>query len=202
MSTPSDLQAFGREVWDTLYQIDVSPYVEKKGGLDYVSWANAWSLAKNAFPLSTWEPAGENFLDNGTCEVRVVVRITDGTNSLVQGCTLPVMDNRNSAIKNPDTRAINDSRQRCLVKALAMLGLGIKVYGADGLPEAPVTLTGPQQGVQDLIEQGAIKPGMIERRFDGRGVSQLTDDEAKAVITKMMAKVASDMAAPADQEAA
>lgn len=63
-----------------------------------------------------------------------------------------------------------------------------------------VRLSGPQQGVQSLINDGAIKPGMVERKFGGRGVAQLTDDEAKAIINKMMAKVANDMAAPGAEQ--
>lgn len=137
MSNASDLADFGREVWDTLSQIDVSPFIEKKGRLDFVSWANAWTLTKGAFPLSKWMPVTENFLDNGTCEVVVAVEITNGTHSVAQSCSLPVMDHHNKAIQGPDTRDINDARMRCLVKCLAMLGLGIEVYGADALPEEP-----------------------------------------------------------------
>jgi hypothetical protein len=35
-----------KSVFETLSTIDVTSYVEKKGGLDYLSWATAWSLLK------------------------------------------------------------------------------------------------------------------------------------------------------------
>ena len=50
---------------------------------------------------------------------------------------LAVMDNNNRAIKNPDARAVNDARQRCLVKAIAMHGLGLYIYQGEGVPDAP-----------------------------------------------------------------
>lgn len=59
--------------------------------------------------------------------------------------------------------------------------------------ESPqVSLSGPQMGVQDLINGGTIKPGMVEHRF-GRGVSQLTDEEAKGIIANVAATVANDV---------
>jgi hypothetical protein len=53
---------------------------------------------------------------------------------------LPVMDNMNKAIKNPDAFAVNKAMMRCLVKAIACHGLGIKVYAGEDLPdEVPMT---------------------------------------------------------------
>ena len=46
------------------------------------------------------------------------------------------MDNTNRAIKNPDARAINDARMRCLVKAIAMHGLGHYIYAGEDIPQA------------------------------------------------------------------
>ena len=52
---------------------------------------------------------------------------------------LPVMDNRNKSIVNPTTRDISDARMRCLVKAIAMHGLGIYIYAGEDLPESTKT---------------------------------------------------------------
>jgi hypothetical protein len=50
------------------------------------------------------------------------------------------MDNMNKAIKNPDAFAVNKAMMRCLVKAIACHGLGIKVYAGEDLPdEVPMT---------------------------------------------------------------
>jgi hypothetical protein len=49
---------------------------------------------------------------------------------------LPVMDNRNKAIANPDAFAVNTAMQRCLVKAIALHGLGLYIYAGEDLPMA------------------------------------------------------------------
>jgi len=47
---------------------------------------------------------------------------------------LPVMDYKNKAIAHPDSRAISDTRMRCLTKCLAMYGLGHYIYAGEDLP--------------------------------------------------------------------
>ena len=46
------------------------------------------------------------------------------------------MDNNNKSLTNPTTRQIQDSRMRCLVKCLAMLGLANYLYRGEDLPDA------------------------------------------------------------------
>jgi len=48
---------------------------------------------------------------------------------------LPVMDHRNKAIANPDAFQVNTAMQRCLVKAIALHGLGLYIYAGEDLPE-------------------------------------------------------------------
>ena len=48
---------------------------------------------------------------------------------------LPVMDHRNNAVQHPTTRQVSDTRMRCLVKAIAMFGLGFYIYAGEDLPE-------------------------------------------------------------------
>ena len=47
---------------------------------------------------------------------------------------LPVMDNRNNAISNPTSRQISDAKMRCLVKCIAMFGLGHYIFAGEDLP--------------------------------------------------------------------
>ena len=118
--------------WKTLSAIDVSKNIEKKGNLSYLSWAWAWSTLMEHYPDSSYTYCPPSFLENGTCEVNVSVTVKDKTHSMF----LPVMDNRNKSIANPSTRDISDARMRCLVKAIAMHGLGIYIYAGEDLPSA------------------------------------------------------------------
>ena len=57
----------------------------------------------------------------------------------VQGVTLsqihPVLDGKNRPIFEPTAFDINTSIQRCLVKAIALHGLGLYIYAGEDLPE-------------------------------------------------------------------
>lgn len=127
-NTKEDARAFPGKVWNTLSKIDVTHLIEKKGGLDYLSWANAWALLMNEFPESEFERGDPRIQPNGTVEVTVSVLIVDGDNRLLRSMWLPVMNNRNQAIVDPTSRDLNDAYMRCLVKCLGLFGLGLSLY--------------------------------------------------------------------------
>jgi hypothetical protein len=115
-----------------LSQIDVSNHLEiKHGGLSYLSWMAAWALAKDydpgaTFHVHTTETNDPFFVTDAGAFVTVTVIIKG------QELTeyLPVLDNRNKPLAGDklNTFDINSAIKRCLVKALAMHGLGAMVY--------------------------------------------------------------------------
>lgn len=126
-----------KEIWGTLSKIDVDPYTEKKMNLTYLSWARAWMLTVDKFADASYEFHDFDGIPyraypDSTGEVVTSVRIGKHTRSMA----LPIMDNRNNAIANPNARQVNDNRMRCLVKNLAMgFGLGMSVFAQhDFLP--------------------------------------------------------------------
>jgi len=50
-------------------------------------------------------------------------------------CMLPVLDYKNKPISAPNSFDVNTSIMRCLVKAIAMHGLGLYIYAGEDLPE-------------------------------------------------------------------
>jgi len=119
--------------WKTLSALNVNDDKEKKGRFDYLSWAHAWKHVKNNTENANYELLEDIVYPDNSREVRCSVTI-DGITHMAW---LAVMDNNNRAIKNPDARAINDARQRCFVKAIAMHGLALYIYQGEGLPDAP-----------------------------------------------------------------
>ena len=120
-----------------LLKINVNDHTERKGNLTYLSWAWAWAEVLKIDPAASWvahewadRPA--MFLPDGSAMVKVSVTVKGDTKL----CVLPVMDNRNRAIQNPDAFAINTAIMRCLAKAIAMHGLGLYIYAGEDLPEA------------------------------------------------------------------
>lgn len=146
--------------WKTLSAIDCSQHIEKKGQLSYLSWAWAWSTLMDNYPDASYTYSPPLFLENGTCEISVSVTVKDKTHTM----WLPVMDNRKNSIANPTSRNISDSRMRCLVKAIAMHGLGAYIYAGEDLPEAvSKTTVNEDQAVE--IKKLVELSGADEKRF-------------------------------------
>lgn len=122
-----------QSAWTTLSPVDVSEHSEKKGRFTYLSWAWAWACVKDRFPLAEYTLLPDVHYADGTMEVRVEVTIHELSHTM----WLAVMDYQNDAIQNPDAAAINIARMRCLVKCLAMHGLGHYIYAGEDLPPDP-----------------------------------------------------------------
>lgn len=117
--------------YQTLRSIDVSEHIEKKGQLSYLSWAWAVDQLQLVDPAATWEFEQPMTIPDGTVLVWVSVTVLGKRHRM----PLPVMDNRNKSIKNPDAFAINTAYMRCLVKCIAVHGLGLYIYAGEDLPE-------------------------------------------------------------------
>lgn len=149
MATPKQYTL--AEVWRTLSAIDVSEFVQSKGGLSYLSWAYAWGVMMEHYPTFEVEWFGQRgqvdpdgkiyrteipdayYYDGGTVMVGCRVLIGGAWREM----WLPVMDHRNNAIAKPDARMISDAKMRCLVKCFAVLGLGHYIYAGEDLPRVP-----------------------------------------------------------------
>tara|TARA_R110000751_G_scaffold287502_1_gene392273 strand:- start:914 stop:1513 length:600 start_codon:yes stop_codon:yes gene_type:complete len=128
-----------KSVYQTLSEINVSKYIDLRGGLKYVSWANAWALLRQQYPTANRivyenEITGLNYFSDGvTCYVKVGVTV-EGDEIIDM---LPVMDFRNKSISVDKLTSmdVNKAIQRSTVKCIAMHGLGINVYTGEDIPE-------------------------------------------------------------------
>ncbi len=124
-----------------LSAVDCSKHIEKKGTLSYLSWTWAWAVLMQHYPDSAFEFLVDDNLADGTVMVSCTVTVCD----TVRKMWLPVMDNRNNAIAHPNARQISDARMRCLVKCIALHGLGLYIYAGEDLPEQIDTLISDAQ---------------------------------------------------------
>jgi hypothetical protein len=128
-----------------LLKINVNGHTERKGNLTYLSWAWAWAEVLKVDPgaqwtAHEWDNSPVMYLRNGTAMVKVSVEIKGD----IKTCILPVMDNRNRAIVDPDAFAVNSAIMRCLTKAIAMHGLGLYIYAGEDLPESEKAEPSPE----------------------------------------------------------
>ena len=119
-----------KEIWDTFVSIpkDQLP-INKKGNLDYVSWPHALHVAVSHFPELVFNCDKEATYADGSMMVYASVSIGEHTREM----WLPVMDYKNKSIINPSSREVSDNKMRCLVKCIALFGLGLNVYAGEDL---------------------------------------------------------------------
>lgn len=155
-----------KSVFERLSAINVNEYVEKKDNLTYLSWAWAWSVTKKECPDASYtiHPTDYDEALGFMCHTSVTI----------EGQTLemwlPVMDGKNKSMKKysysystkygdkqveaATTFDINKTIMRCLVKNLAMFGLGIYIYAGEDLPETDTSTQVPSKSKQEneLVE--------------------------------------------------
>ena len=121
--------------------------------LTYLSWPWAWAEVKKRYPDAHYEVVmfdGLPYVYSEDTGYMVYTNVTiEGINHMMW---LPVMDGANKAMKNkPYTYStkngektveaatmfdVNKTIMRCLVKNLAMFGLGLYIYAGEDLPES------------------------------------------------------------------
>ena len=151
-----------QSVYERLSKINVKPYLkeikktykDKRTGqmksfkLDYLSWAQAWGLVKAIYPdadykireYPNWVRTSDGtFQQAGTLDYRITsvgceVEVTATIEGVDYTQKLYPMNAKNEPIPNPSIKDINKAQMRCLVKALALAGLGLEVYAGEDLP--------------------------------------------------------------------
>lgn len=113
-----------------LAAINVNEHTERKGNLTYLSWAWAVDQLLRVDPTANWSYGQPTVMSDGT----MLVQCTVTAFGIARSMQLPVMDHRNKAIAHPDAFAVNTAMQRCLVKAIALHGLGLYIYAGEDLP--------------------------------------------------------------------
>jgi hypothetical protein len=191
-------------IWATLSQVDVSGRIEKKQNLSFLSWSWAWGTLMEHYPQAEYsfqEPA------EAQRDGSVMVYCTVTIDGLSRQMWLPVMDFKNQAISNPDAVQVNKAKMRCLVKCLAMFGLGHYIYAGEDLPSAEA-----DKAAEKIAKERAesIKPANIEqlvridelikdtdadveifhKYFRVDGIAELTATQADVAILKLETKKA------------
>lgn len=161
-----------KSVFQTLFEINVNKQIEKKNGLNYLSWAYAWSEVKKIYPSATYKVyETENgyiyHTDGRTCWVKTGV-IIEGLEHIEY---LPVMDYKNKSIllENITSFDVNKAIQRSLTKALARHGLGLYIYAGEDLPEAEIEKITPREVkilksiIYDMDEPEKLYQGILAK---------------------------------------
>jgi len=113
-----------------LRKINVNEHTEKKGKFTYLSWAWAVDQLLQQDPQATWiygEPV--YFAES----LMVFCSVTAFGKTMT--CQMPVINNQNKAIANPNAMDVNTAMMRCLVKCISLFGIGLYIYAGEDLPD-------------------------------------------------------------------
>lgn len=151
-----------------LSALNVNDHVEKKGGFSYLSWPYAVSQLRLADPSATWEVRRFDGLPYLATDAGVFVEVAVTVQGVCLSQIHPVLDSRNRPLMSPTAFDINTSIQRCLVKAIALHGLGLYIYAGEDLPgveaandaqpveEAPVAAPQRRTAKRQVQREGCI----------------------------------------------
>lgn len=187
-----------KSVFETLVAINCNEHTEQKNGLTYLSWAWAWAEVKKRFPDASYEifkdDKGRVFVEDIDLGFMCHTSVTIAGET--QEMWLPVMDGANKAMKRvsytykvwnkyknqydeKEVSAatmfdINKTIMRCLVKNLAMFGLGLYIYAGEDLPEADI---------QDLTEAVLKAENMEQLQTIWNNADTATREKMKGVFS-------------------
>jgi hypothetical protein len=114
-----------------LRKINVNDHTEQKGRFTYLSWAWAVDQLLQKDPMATWRHSKPESFQDGSMMVFCTVTAFDKSMTSM----LPVLNHQNRPIQNPNAMDVNTAMQRCLVKAIALHGIGLYIYAGEDLPD-------------------------------------------------------------------
>ena len=165
-----------QDKFQQLYTLNLNDKVENKNGLTYLSWANAWAAFKTVYPNATYRiiknpQTNLPFFMDENLGIMVFTEVT--ADHQTYEMWLPVMDSTNKAMRlSPYTYQVWDKKNnkyferkveaasmfdinktvmRCLVKNLAMFGLGLYIFAGEDMPET-LSDVAMQTPVQDVAK--------------------------------------------------
>lgn len=169
-------------IFTKLNGIDVSSKVKTKNGLTYLSWSSAVAEVKKLYPdmeIKIYPQVMDQFGntrfwhdDGKTGWVEVGVTI----NGKEEREVLAIMDFKNKSIpaENITSTDANKAIKRCMVKAIALHGMGLYVYEGEDLPEDVTKAAQLQTEILDLMKK------KISTASDKEAVKKKIADYAKS----------------------
>ena len=190
--------------FEELNSLNVNEYTEEREGLTYLTWSYAIQEVLKKYPNMDYKikKFGEQQLPYVYDKETGYMVFTEVTlEGITREMWLPVMDSKNKAMKSepytyetkkgqktvePATMFdINKTIMRCLVKNLAMFGLGLYIYSGEDLPEveAKAKVTEEQiEKIKELVSEESIPNMLTYYKIDK--IEDMLETDAKNLIAR------------------
>lgn len=190
--------------FEELNSLNVNEYTEEREGLTYLTWSYAIQEVLKKYPSMDYKikKFGEQQLPYVYDKETGYMVFTEVTlEGITREMWLPVMDSKNKAMKSEpytyETKKgektveaatmfdINKTIMRCLVKNLAMFGLGLYIYSGEDLPEveAKAKVTEEQiEKIKELVSEESIPNMLTYYKIDK--IEDMLETDAKNLIAR------------------
>lgn len=194
--------------FEELNSLNVNEYTEEREGLTYLTWSYAIQEVLKKYPSMDYKikKFGEQQLPYVYDKETGYMVFTEVTlEGITREMWLPVMDSKNKAMKSEpytyETKKgektveaatmfdINKTIMRCLVKNLAMFGLGLYIYSGEDLPEveAKAKVTEEQiEKIKELVSEESIPNMLTYYKIDK--IEDMLETDAKNLIARKTKK--------------
>lgn len=209
-----ELDAHHKTKFTEIYSLNVNDKTEARDGLTYLSWAWAWAEFKKAYPRASYEVIkNEQGLPYFESDIGAMVYTRVYADNVEHEMWLPVMNSTNKAMRKEaytyTTKSgsrtvegytmfdINKTIMRCLVKNLAMFGLGLYIYAGEDLPDVELDVTSIVKRVTDSKNLDELKANYKQALTECG-----SNNDAKAAVIKATNEMKSLFDQPATGEGA
>ncbi len=188
--------------FEKLLKVNVNSKVKTKQKMKYLSWTFAWEEFKKQCPSANYEVVKDSngmpyFADDFGIMIQTKITVENETLSM----WLPVLDSSNKAMKREDYTYkvikwkgqypnrvkdgfedkmvnaatmfdINTATMRCLVKNMAMFGLGLYIYSDEAVPSDSAISSSQISNISNLIAENNL---MLSDMFKVFNISKLSE---------------------------
>jgi hypothetical protein len=190
--------------FEELNSLNVNEYTEEREGLTYLTWSYAIQEVLKKYPSMDYKikKFGEQQLPYVYDKETGYMVFTEVTlEGITREMWLPVMDSKNKAMKSEpytyETKKgektvesatmfdINKTIMRCLVKNLAMFGLGLYIYSGEDLPEVEAKAKATEEQIEkikELVPEESMSKMLTYYKIDK--LEDLLETDAKDLIAR------------------
>ena len=188
--------------FEKLLSVNVNSKVETKQNMKYLSWTFAWEEFKKQCPDANYEVIkSDNGAPYFSDSFGIMVQTKITANGETLSMWLPVLDSSNKAMKSENYTYkvikwkgkyprrvkdgfedkivnaatmfdINTTTMRCLVKNMAMFGLGLYLYSGEDMPTIDVISSSQMTDISNKIAEHNLMMSDMLKIF---GISKLTE---------------------------
>ena len=180
-----------KKSFEVLHHIDLTNKIKSNQGKRYLPWNTAWAELKKVYPDATYKfHCDENNAPFFNSDVGILVKVSVTVCNMTHTMTRPVYNksfksmkldpyeytiNRGTVkktVEGANADYVNDALMRCLVKCIAMHGLGLYIYQDSLYAEAELINSSQISEISRKISENDLMLGDLNMAF---GINRLSE---------------------------